>query len=192
MLWACIVLPQLALDAVLRRLPDPDAPLALVGGSAQLRTLHAVNPAAAQAGLKAGMRLTAATALLPEFARVNHDLASEARWQRFLAAWAYRHSSLVSAQWPGCIVLEVRASFRLLGPWPRMQARLRSELATLGFSHRIAMAPTPRAARVLAGLQDGLSVSNPAAMQALLDKVPVRRANLPGDAGRTPATDGHQ
>ena len=30
MLWACILLPQLALDAVLRRHPDPDAPLALV------------------------------------------------------------------------------------------------------------------------------------------------------------------
>jgi protein ImuB len=182
-LWACVLLPQLALDAVLRRLPDPDAPLALVGGSAQLRTLHAVNPAAAQAGLKPGMRLTAALALLPDFAKVNHDPAAEARWQTFLAAWAYRHSSLVSAQWPGCIVLEVRASFRLLGPWPRMETRLRSELTTLGFNHRIAMAPTPRAARVLAGLQDGLSVANPAAMQALLDKVPVRRANLPDGAG---------
>ncbi len=183
MLWACVVLPQLALDAVLRRLPDSAAPLALVGGSAQLRTLHAVNAAAAQAGLKPGMRLPAARALLPEFAMVEHDAQADARWQRFLAAWAYRHSSLVSAQWPGCIVLEVRASFRLLGPWPRIEARLRHELGVLGFAHRIAMAPTPRAARVLAGVQDGLAVTNPAAMQALLDNVPVRRAALPGNAG---------
>ena len=120
MLWACILLPRLALDGVLRRLPDPDAPLALVGGPAQLRSLHAVNDAASQAGLRAGMRLTAAQALLPEFAMVDHDPAAEARWQRFLAAWAYRHSSLVSTQWPGCLVLEVRASLRLLGPWPRI------------------------------------------------------------------------
>ena len=183
MLWACVVLPQLALDAVLRRLPDAHAPLALVGGSAQLRTLHAVNAAAAQAGLKAGMRLPAARALLPEFAVVEHDPQAEARWQRFLAAWAYRHSSLVSAQWPGCIVLEVRASFRLLGPWPRIEARLRHELVALGFAHRIAMAPTPRAARVLAGVQDGLAVSHPAAMHTLLDQVPVRRAVLPDGAG---------
>ena len=62
MLWACVLLPQLALDAVLRRLPEPDAPLALVGGPAQLRTLHAVNASAAQAGLRSGMRLTAAHA----------------------------------------------------------------------------------------------------------------------------------
>jgi hypothetical protein len=70
MLWACIVLPQLALDAVLRRCPDPSRPLALVGGPVQLRTLHAVNAAAAAAGLAAGMRLPAAHALLPEVALV--------------------------------------------------------------------------------------------------------------------------
>ena len=183
MLWACILLPRLALDGVLRRLPDPDPPLALVGGPAQLRSLHAVNDAASQAGLRAGMRLTAAQALLPEFAMVDHDPAAEARWQRFLAAWAYRHSSLVSTHWPGCLVLEVRASFRLLGPWPRIEARLREELGMLGFRHRIALAPTPRAAHVFAGLRDGLAVMQPEAMSALLDRVPVRRARLPGDAG---------
>lgn len=183
MLWACILLPQLALDAVLRRLPDPSAPLALIGGPTQLRMLHAVNPAAAAAGLRAGMRLTAAHALLPDVAMVDYDPQAEVGWQRFLAAWAYRHSSQVSAQWSGCIVLEVRASFGLLGPWPRIEARLREELIALGFTHRIAMAPTPGAARVLAGLRDGLAVVDPAALHALLDRVPVRRALLPDDTG---------
>lgn len=183
MLWACIALPQLALDGVLRRRADPAAPLALVGGPAQLRTLHAVNAAAAAAGLRAGMRLIAAHALMPDVTTVDYDTTAEARCQRFLAAWAYRHSSLVSAQWPGCLVLEVRASFGLLGAWPRIEARLREELAALGFAHRIAMAPTPRAARVLAGLRDGLAVEHPAAMRDMLDRMPVRRALLPDDAG---------
>jgi Nucleotidyltransferase/DNA polymerase involved in DNA repair len=183
MLWACVLLPQLALDAVLRRRPDPEAPLALVTGPAQLRTLHAVNASAAAAGLAPGMRLVAAHALLRDFAMVDHDPSAEARWQRFLAAWAYRHSSLVSAQWPGCIVLEVRGSFRLLGPWPTLQARLRSELDALGFRHRIALAPTPRAARVFAGLEDGLAIPHAATMAARLDRVPVRRACLPDGLG---------
>lgn len=183
MLWACILLPQLALDAVLRRLPDPEKPLALVSGPVHLRHLHAVNASAAQAGLKPGMRLSAAHALLSDVATVVHDAQAEARWHRFLAAWAYRHSSLVSAQWPGCVVLEARASFKLLGPWPRFESRLREELGALGFSHRIALAPTPRAARVLAGLRDGLAVTSGTAMQELLSRVPVRRAALPGDSG---------
>ena len=183
MLWACVLLPQLALDAVLRRLPDPHAPLALVEGPAQLRSLHAVNAAAEAAGLRAGMRLTAAHALLRDFAMVEHDPQAEARWQRFLAAWAYRHSSLVSAQWPGCIVLEVRASFRLLGPWSWIEARLRDELSALGFAHSIGLAPTPRAAHVFAGLRDGFAVTAPREMHAALAQVPVRRARLSGDAG---------
>lgn len=184
MLWACVLLPQLVLDDVLRHRTDLRAPLALVAGSTQLRTLHAVNFAAAQAGLRAGMRLTAARALLPEFAMVEYDPKAEARLQRFLAAWAYRHSSMVSAQWPGCILLEVRASFSLLGPWPSIETRLREELLELGFQHRIALAPTPRAARVLSGLRDGLAAMQPSAMRDLLDRVPVRRAHFPSDAGQ--------
>lgn len=183
MLWACIQLPQLALDAVLRRLPDPDPPLALVEGPAQLRSLHAVNGAAASAGLRPGMRLSAAHALLSDVRLHAHDPQAGARWQRFLAAWAYRHSSLVSGQWPHAIVLEARASFRLFGPWPQFEARLREELTTMGFRHRIALAPTPRAAHVFAGLRDGLAVSNAGALPGLLDRVPVRRAALPGEAG---------
>jgi protein ImuB len=183
MLWACILLPQLALDAVLRRLPEPDAPLALVEGPAQLRTLHAVNDMAAQSGLKAGMRLSAAHALLAQVRTVDYDPAEEARWHRFLAAWAYRHSSLVSIQWPRAIVLEVQASFRLFGPWPRFERRLREELEALGFQHRIAMAPTPRAAYVLAGLRDGLAITHPDALRRALDGVSIRRAALPADSG---------
>ncbi|MEO6365566.1 MAG: DNA polymerase Y family protein [Luteimonas sp.] len=183
MLWACLLLPQLALDAVLRRMPDPARPLALVTGPVQLRRLHAVNAAAAQAGLKAGMRLPAAHALLADVTMVDHDPATEQRWQRFLAAWAYRHSSQVSAQWPGAIVLEAQASFRLFGPWPRFEARLRDELAALGFAHRIALAPTPRAALVFAGLRDGFAVMHGDAMQRALAQVPIRGALLPDDAG---------
>jgi protein ImuB len=183
MLWACILLPQLALDSVLRRLPDPEKPLALVTGPAHLRSLHAVNASAAAAGLAAGMRLSAAHALLADVATVEYDAQAEERWHRFLAAWAYRHSSLVSAQWSGCVVLEARSSFQLLGPWPRFEARLREELTALGFSHRIALAATPRAARVLAGLRDGMAVTSASAMHDMLAKVPVRRAALPDGAG---------
>jgi protein ImuB len=63
MLWACILFPQLALDGVLRRHPQPERPLALVTGPAQKRVLAAVNPAAARAGLHVGQALAAAHAL---------------------------------------------------------------------------------------------------------------------------------
>jgi protein ImuB len=183
MLWACIRLPQLALDAVLRRVEDVQRPLVLVTGPAQLRSLHAVNAAAAEAGLQPGMRLTAAHALCADAVLREYDPTNEAREQRFLAAWAYRHSSLVSAQWPGAVVLEASASFRLFGPWPQLEAKLRRELDAMGFQHRIALAPTPRAAQVFAGLRDGLALHDRTILPATLDRVPIRRAALPDDAG---------
>lgn len=183
MLWACILLPHLGIDSVLRRHPTPDEPLALISGPFQRRELVAVNRAAADVGLRPGMRLAAAQAIAPGLAAVEHAPAHEAQWQRFLAAWAYRFSSQVWAGWPNVIALEVQGSFSLIGQWPTFQARLREDLAALGFRHRIALAPTAAGARVLAGVEDGIAVLTPDQLRMTLARVPVRRACLPNEAG---------
>lgn len=179
MLWACIHLPRLALDAVLRQVQDPALPVALVEGHAQSRLIHSVNAAAEAGGVCAGMRLATAQAILPDLKCVPYNAASALKWQQFLAAWAYRHSSQVSTLWPNAIVLEVKASFQLFGPWPVIESRLRSELAELGFEHSIAMAPVPRAAHVFAQLQDGFAVPEEDVMLRALKQVPVECAGLP-------------
>ncbi|MCE7031576.1 DNA polymerase Y family protein [Lysobacter sp. GX 14042] len=178
MLWACILLPQLALDGVLRRHPDPGAPLALVDGPVQRRVLRAVNPAARAAGLRAGQSLGAAQALCSRFAAVAHDPAEVERWHDFLAAWAYRYSSLVCRTLPSALLLEVEASFRLFGPWPRFEAKLREDLEALGFRHRITLAPNPYAARALANVHDGLAVTAVAPLRNALGQLPVERSGL--------------
>lgn len=183
MLWACILLPHLGIDSVLRRHPAPDEPLALIGGPFQRRELVAINRAAAEIGLRPGMRLAAAQAIAPGFGMVEHDPAQEALWQQFLAAWAYRFSSQVWAGSPNAIVLEVQGSFSLIGQWPSFQAQLREELTSLGFRHRIALAPTAAGARVLAGVEDGLAVLTAEQLRTTLARVPVRRACLPNEAG---------
>src|SRR4249919_1779160 len=142
MLWACVLLPHLALDGVIRRLADPEPALALVSGPAQRRVLFAVNAAAVQRGLQRGQSLTAAQALCADLRLIEYDADHVARWQHFLAAWAYRYSSQVSVAFPGAVVLEIAGSLNLFGPWPRLEARLREELIALGFHHRIALAPT--------------------------------------------------
>ena len=95
----------------------------------------------------------------------------------------YRYSSLVWAGWPHAIVLEAQASFQIMGQWPAFEAAMRQDLTDLGFRHRIALAPTAHAARVLAGVQDGLALLNEAQLENTLGRVPVRRACLPDDAG---------
>ncbi|WP_263140212.1 DNA polymerase Y family protein [Pseudomonas sp. RIT-PI-AD] len=178
MLWACIVLPQLALDAVSRRLADPEAPLVLLSGSPQHRVIQALNPAARALGLRRGQSLAAAHALTRAFASVEQDPAEIERWQQFLAAWAYRFSSQVSLRYPRALLLEIHSSLALFGPWPRFEARLRDELAALGFRHRLVVAPNPAAARALANVHDGLAVLSAEALREALERMPVDRLGL--------------
>ncbi|GAB3384725.1 Y-family DNA polymerase [Lysobacter fragariae] len=178
MRWACLLLPQLAIDGVLRRHQDPDAPLALISGPAQRRVLHAINPAARALGLRPGLSLAAAQALSSAFATIEYDPLDANRWRQFLAAWAYRFSSQVSTDLDHAIVLEVGRSLQLFGPWPQFEARLREELHELGFRHHLVAAPNPHAARVLANVHDGLAVSDNTLLNAL-GQLPIERAGLP-------------
>ena len=178
MRWACILLPQLALDGALRRCADRDAPLALVAGTQQRRVLHAVNPAAGALGLRRGLSLTAAQALAGTFTTIEHDPNDEARWHQLLAAWAYRFSSQVSAQYSHALIVEIEGSLGLFGPWPRFEARLREELTQLGFQHRIVAAPNPAAARALANVHDGLAVAGIEPMRHALGQLPVQCAGF--------------
>ncbi|GAA0681128.1 DNA polymerase Y family protein [Dyella marensis] len=181
MLWACILLPHLALDGVLRRRPPSDEPLVLVTGPAQARSVYAANASARAAGLRPGQKLATAQALLAHFDAVEYDPAATERWHRLLAAWAYRYSAEV-ALWPRAIVLEVSKSLGLFGPWPKFERQLRNDLTELGFRHHIALAPTARGAHVLAGMHDGLAVTTPDALHSALLSVPVGKARLPGQA----------
>lgn len=182
MRWACILLPHLAMDGVLRGCADPTVPRVMVRGPAQRRLLHAVNPAAAALGLKAGQSLVTAQALATGFSRCEHEPADEARWHGFLAAWAYRFSSQVSLQYAQALIVEIEGSLSLFGPWPQFEARLRSELQGLGFRHRIVLAPNPVAARALANAGDGVVVDEHS-LRAALDPLPVARAGFAVEAG---------
>ncbi len=178
MRWACLLLPQLAIDGVLRRATDPHAPIALVDGPMQRRVLHSVNPAARASGLRPGMTLAAVQAFGVACALVPYDACEAERWRQLLAAWAYRYSSQVSTDLPHAIVLEVGRSLQLFGPWPEFERRLRCELGELGFRHRLVVAPNPYAARVLANTHASLAIDTHA-LRTALGQLPVERAGLP-------------
>ncbi|NBA96587.1 DNA polymerase Y family protein [Pseudomonas sp. R5(2019)] len=182
MLWACILLPQLALEGVLRHRTDPQAPLVLLSGPPQRRILQAVNPAARALGLRRGQALTTAQALAGDFACVDEDSAAVEQLQQFLAAWAYRFSSNVSLHYPRVLLLEVGSSLSLFGPWPQFEARLRQELTALGFSHRIVLASNPIAARMLANVHDGLAATDAEQTRQALGQMPLERIGLPPEA----------
>lgn len=179
MLWACITLPHLALDTLLRRRPPEDTtPLVVIDGPLQARRVLDANDSARAAGIHPGQPLTTAHALLARFDAVPHDPALTGRQHDLLGAWAYRYSAEV-LQLPTAIALEVQRSQRLFGPWPQFQQKLRDDLAAMGFRHRLALAPTPLAARVLAEAADGAALTTPEQLHAGLARLPLSMASLP-------------
>jgi len=179
MLWACLLLPNLALDSVLRRHPTPHLPIVLVGGPAQRRVLLDINAAASDAGLYPGQSLNAAHAILQNFIKIDHNPQLDDRMRRFLAAFAYRYSSMVSLESDDAIVLEVEASLGLFGPWPQFEAKLREDLTALGFQHRIAVAPTALGACVLANAHDGMALTDVTHLRNTLGRLPIPLCRLP-------------
>ncbi|HEX7349208.1 MAG TPA: DNA polymerase Y family protein [Rhodanobacteraceae bacterium] len=182
MTWACVLLPSLALDGALRHQPPRTQPFALVAGPVAQRRLVAINAQARDAGLHAGQRLAEAEAICRNLATAEHDPRRLASDLDLIAAWAYRFSSAVAQVPPHAIVLEVGKSLHLFGPWPQLARRLHEELAALGFQHRIALAPNPCAAKVLAGMRDGARVFASAELPRALAHIPVARAGLPDGA----------
>lgn len=178
MLWAALSLPSLALDAALRQREPPRQPFALVAGPAQQRRLVAVDARARAAGLAPGQRLAEAQAVCGTLLTADHDPARTRAALRLIAAWAYRWSSQVLLDPPRTIELEVGRSLGLFGPWPKLEAGLRAGLARLGFRHRIALAPNPRAAQVLARWRDGACVTAVDDLPHALADLPVVRAGL--------------
>lgn len=182
MLWACVLLPQMALDGVMRHRTNTDEPLALLSGTPQRRVLQAVNPAARKLGLRPGQSLTSAQLLVRDFATAEYNPAHTDRLQQLLAAWAYRFSSQVSLKYPRVLMMEVESSLGLFGPWPVFEARLRQELTALGFSHRIVVAPNPVAARMLANAHDGLAITDTAQLLNAVEQMPLDRIGLGTEA----------
>ncbi len=184
MRWACILLPQLALDATLRQQPDPDAPLVLVGGPVQRRIVHALNPAARRLGLRRGMLFSAAHAITRDFHALPFDPKQEADTRQLLAAWAYGFSSQVSLVFSHALVLEIAGSRALFGDWAAISRRISSELSQMGFRHRLAAAPNPFAARVLVNAHPSIGIDLPQ-LEAALSGLPIERSGLPPDITQT-------
>ena len=179
MLWACILLPQLALDDVLRQSANSTAPLVIADGPAQRRVVRHANVSAKRAGLHSGQPLAAARALLSEFRCVAYEAESETRLRYLLAGWAYGYSSMVSLREPDAILLEIGASLTLFGPWPQLERRLRTELTELGITHRIGVALTALGACVLAASQDGMAVMQHGPFVGALGHIPLELSRLP-------------
>jgi protein ImuB len=179
MLWIAVCLPELPLEACAATPDSIREPFAI--GDAQ-RILH-VNRAAAAAGVAAGMRRATAAALCPRLALRARDPAREQAALEGIARWALRFTPSVAlvapprdplaGEEPAGVLLEVAASLRLFGGQARLLAALRKGLIEQGHAARVATAPVPHAAWLLARAADGLQARSVADLPRALAPLPV-------------------
>ncbi len=112
--------------------------------------IHAVTPAAAARGARAGARLTDARALDPGLVAAPADPHGDAALVARLARWAQRWSPLVEVDGTDGLRLDVSGAAHLFGGEAGLAADVEERFAALGLTARAAIAPTAGAAWALA------------------------------------------
>ena len=149
-LWYGAHLPHLGLEIFERRYPsgpdERDRPTVLMDG----KGVSLMNMPARAAGIAPGSTLATARSIAADVRHFNRNIDEERRRLRLLAEAAYRYSPRVGMPAEDCLVLDAGASLKLFGGAEALADRLLALLQRLGHAARIAAAPTPSAAIVLA------------------------------------------
>jgi len=178
MLWLCIHLPRLAVEVVSRG-GSVHGPFVVAAGSGTRQAVAAASPGAEAAGLRPGMTLGAAHALVPGLLVFRRDETAEAAALTRVAAWAGRFTPVVSLAPPREAVLEVAGSVRLFGGLERLMRQAAEGLREIGYTASLAAAPTPLGASLLARVRPGARVTEAAGLERELASVPLHVLDLP-------------
>jgi protein ImuB len=155
MLWACLLLPSLALDVFARAQPPADAakPFAIATGGRTPRIVRA-NAGAHAAGIRPGQLVSASLALAPDLVLRDRNPATEAAALAAVATWATQFTPAVTLAPPDAVLVEIGSSLRLFGGLPKLTVQLSAGARDLGYRMRLALAPTPAAALLFARAQE--------------------------------------
>ena len=151
----------------------PPAPPIAVSTQDRGERILRCNAAAAALGVRAGQGIGAARALCAGLLVRPHAPTAEAELLARLAAWCIAFTPVVSLSPPRALLLDVAASLQLFGgPGPLME-RVRAGLTGLGHAPRLALAPTPLGALVLAIQGRELQAADLPALRRALGPLPI-------------------
>ncbi|WP_423211437.1 Y-family DNA polymerase [Paracoccus yeei] len=144
----------------------PDRPLVLAGRVSNRRVLTAVDAAAAGLGLKPGMPVSKAQALVPDLRVEPADVAADLASLERLAFWILqRIAPIVAVDPPDGIVIDATGAAHLHGGEDALLAALTGRLALSGVTARAAVADTWGAAHALARFGGTLADMPPEALR---------------------------
>ena len=146
-------LPKFATDRLCRLRQDwLDSPLGMIHETGGQLLLHAANHTAEQAGIRAGMTLADAFAILPDLKTSEADIPAETKSLSRLADWCGRYTpwtapdeegSGAAFAGGGSIWLDVTGCAHLFGGEEALMRDIIDRLNGLGFTAYAAIADTP-------------------------------------------------
>jgi protein ImuB len=185
MLWLCISLPQLPLEAL--RACDDDVPTIVSTCEGNARWIVCCNRAAERNHLKPTMNYTVALAMCPQLNMLERNLQAERSALERLAAWAYQFSSTVvlgeispqlyrarqAALW-----IEIGASLKLFGGFRALLETIESEIQDLSYTCNLGVGPTLEGAALLARAEIRIAATTSQTLYARIRHLPVHRLAL--------------
>jgi len=186
MLWVSVLLPSLPLDVFERMHAGGNIarPFVVSSGGHYPRVV-AANDAARDAGIRPDQLVSAALALAPEVALRDRDPAAEEAALCEIATLALAFTPDASVELPNAVVAEIEGSIRLFGGLRQLLDRLGDHLQTRGYAARLALAPTPRAALLLARAAHAEHVFDIAQLPATLAPLPLALLDFEADTVAT-------
>lgn len=163
--------------------PPPDDRLVLVGREGSRRIVTAVSRPAEQAGLRVGMPLTKAHALLPDVLTMPADPVADAAALNRLALWALQHyAPIVAPDPPDGLVIDTTGADHFHGGEERMLTGLVNRLGASGIFARAAVADTWGAAHAAARFcADPVCIIAPGTTSDRVAPLPILGLRIPPD-----------
>ena len=164
------------------KLHEP-VPLAVIAKGKGGKRLLALNASAAEAGLRPGMLLTDACAILPSLVAAAHDGQAEHQELKQLAASCNRFSPWTAPDEPDGFWIEATGLAHLFGDEEPLLRAILSYLHGLGFAARCAIAGTAGAAWGLARYSNVVSTIVPPGEEArAIARLPVKALRIDADS----------
>jgi len=167
MLWLSLHLPHLPLE-VFGCEPGTE-PLAV----AYRQLIQLAGPVALAAGVRPGMKTSAAQALCAGLILQERRPDLERRALERLAAWCLQFTPMASLEPPDTLLLEIESSLRYFGGLDRLLKNVRTGLEELGYRHLFGIAPTPLAAWLLSRAGDEAPLPGGRSLDRHLGRLPV-------------------
>jgi protein ImuB len=177
-LWIGVHLPWLAVEALG---PATQFPRAIVELQGQTQYVVAVCERAEHWGIRPGMSLAAALALMPALEMRSRDLQSEQQLLEQLATRAQRFTPRVSLVPPDGLVLEIKGSLHLFGGAEALSRAFESECHAAGVKPLLSLAPVPLAALAAARAGKAFTVTHAARLVGQISSLSLATLRWPAE-----------